>query len=150
MPVYHRPAIAQLRQKYQHDQATENQKQHAAITHIPCALQANMLEEAHGICAVALQIFGISYGVLDEAKYALLSYVMIAACRHCVFKSVGCAMRTAGSRSTTGKFGEYCFKWCAWRTLRFTHATLACLTPAPSACDPSTSFLENVCPLKSV
>jgi hypothetical protein len=32
---------------------TKNQKQHAAITHIPCALQASMLEEAHGICAVA-------------------------------------------------------------------------------------------------
>ena len=53
MPVYHRPAIAQLRQKYKQDQATAKKKQHAASAHIPCGLQAYVLEEAHGICAVA-------------------------------------------------------------------------------------------------
>jgi hypothetical protein len=65
--------------------------------------------------------------LLDEAKYVLLSYVMIAACWDCMFRPVGCAMRTTGSRSANGKFGEYCFKWCAWRTRRFTHATLLVL-----------------------
>jgi hypothetical protein len=75
--------------------------------------------------SVSLASNGAHGAPYDLRTLRLLSYVMIAACRHCVFKLLGCAMRTAGSRSTTGKFGEYCFKWCAWRTLRFTHATLA-------------------------
>jgi hypothetical protein len=48
-------AIA-LGHKRKQDQAAANQKQHAAITHIPCGLQARVLEEAHGICAVALPV----------------------------------------------------------------------------------------------
>jgi hypothetical protein len=32
-----------------------------------------MLEEAHGICAVALPVFEISCGVSDEVLYALLA-----------------------------------------------------------------------------
>jgi hypothetical protein len=37
-------------------QSKAKQKQHAAITHIPCGSQANVLEEAHGICALALHV----------------------------------------------------------------------------------------------
>jgi hypothetical protein len=46
----------QLRQKYKQDQATAKQKQHAANTYIPCGFQASVLEDAHGICAVALAV----------------------------------------------------------------------------------------------
>jgi hypothetical protein len=53
-----------------------------------------MLEEAHGICAVALHIFEISCRASDEVLYALPSYVLIAAYRHGVFIPLGCAMRT--------------------------------------------------------
>jgi hypothetical protein len=31
-------------------------KSHAASTHIPCGLQASVLEEAHGICVLALPV----------------------------------------------------------------------------------------------
>jgi hypothetical protein len=77
-----------------------------------------VLEEAHGICAVALPAFEIPCSISDEVLYALLAYVLIAAYRQDVFTPVGCAMRTAGARPTAGKFGKPCFKWCAWRTLR--------------------------------
>ncbi|AZP13320.1 hypothetical protein [Undibacterium parvum] len=76
-----------------------------------------MLEEAHGICAVAVPAFEIACGASDELLYALLAYVLIAAYRQDVFTPVGCAMRTAGARPTAGKFGKRCIKWCAWRTL---------------------------------
>jgi hypothetical protein len=41
-------------------------KQHTASTHISCGSQASVLEEAHGICAVAWPVFEIASGGIDE------------------------------------------------------------------------------------
>jgi hypothetical protein len=72
-----------------------------------------VLEDAHEICAVALPVFEIPSGVIEEILYALPSYALNAAYRHGVFTLVGCAMRTAGARAKAGKFGKRFFKWCA-------------------------------------